>query len=139
MHPFAELERNYRELQETTFKLETLAYNHSSIDYDPVGDPADLEAEDEWVEEKMNDILPWAKELRKETGRSFVNTRRYEGETGEEAEELRSFWHAQYFKFGDAIRRMSSEFDEVEYRATDVDTAAAYAEAVAEIGGIDDE
>ena len=134
MHPYAQLELDYRNFQSATFRLESLAYSHSEIEYDPVGEPVEIEAGDSWIEQKLDEELDRAIELRKETGESFVQARQYEGETGEQAEELREYWHSQYFKLGDAVREISSSFRDSGY-GEEIDTEAEYRDAVAEAGG----
>lgn len=52
----------YEDFQETVLKLETLAYNHSQINYEPRSEPVNLKASDKWVEEKMKSTLAEAYE-----------------------------------------------------------------------------
>jgi hypothetical protein len=140
VHQFAKLEKNYREFQHVTFKLESLAYNHSDMDYEPVGEPTELDVDDEWLESSMASLLDRAKELRKATGESFVEARHYLEESSERHEELeglREFWHAKYFRLGDAVRRISSEAGDVfEYGRTDLNAASAYAETLKGLEGV---
>lgn len=116
MHPFAELERDYRQLQNAALKLEVLADNHSQIDYEPNYETVDLLASDEWVEEKAYDLINVAETLVEETSESLLDLRIYvhENDVDQEIDDIRRSWQEHYHEFSTAVEDISEEFESLE-------------------------